>query len=389
MQNHNLLQKYDKIITESKPILEQYDLCDYCLGRFFIKKTNFSSVKKLGREIRNSINAKDTVQCYICKDIFSLSDFYVKMMLDASDKYQFSTILVGTILKQSITERDDKIRSEFCLRGVDSIKTLVTRELEKKFTKITHGIIDHLSPDITLTINFKTEHCDVKTRHLFLYGRYTKSKRGLSQKQKSCEDCYGRGCLFCDNHGIVSFDSVEGKISKVLYKKFQTEHVKFTWMGSEDKESLVLGNGRPFFAKLISPKKSDVLLPKKSHQDEIVIHDLRKIDHIPKGTIPFKSKITLLIETKNKITSEKLKELKHLDGIPIIVTDERGIRHKKIIHSLKYKKESARSFFVILEADGGLPIKRFVEGINVDPSIGKILDTKCSCRQFDINQILP
>ena len=62
---------------------------------------------------------------------------------------------------------------------------------------------------------------------------------------------------------------------------------------------------------------------------------------------------------------------------------------RKIIHSLKYKKESVRSFFVILEADGGLPIKRFVEGINVDPSIGKILDTKCSCRQFDINQILP
>jgi tRNA pseudouridine synthase 10 len=160
-------------------------------------------------------------------------------------------------------------------------------------------------------------------------------------------------------------------------------------MGSEDKESLVLGNGRPFFAKLISPKKSDVLLPKKFHQDEIVIHDLRKIDHIPKGTIPFKSKITLLIETKNKITSEKLKELKHLDDVPIIVTDERGIRHKKIIYNLKYKKESARSFFVMLEADGGLPIKRFVEGANVDPSISKILDTKCSCRQFDINQILP
>ena len=61
MQNHSILQKYNKIITESKPILEQYDLCDYCLGRFFIKKTNFLSVKKLGRKIRNSVNAKDTV----------------------------------------------------------------------------------------------------------------------------------------------------------------------------------------------------------------------------------------------------------------------------------------------------------------------------------------
>ena len=389
MQNNNLLQKYDKIVIESKPILEQYDLCDYCLGRFFIKKTSFLSVKKLGREIRKLINTKDAEQCYICKNIFSFSDFYVKIMLDASDGYQFSTILIGTILKQSITERDDRIRSEFSLRGVDSIKTLVTRELEKKFAKITHSVVDHLSPDLTLTMNCKTDHCDVKARHLFLYGRYTKSKRGLSQKQKSCDDCHGRGCLFCDNHGIVSFDSVEGKISKFLYKKFQTEHVKFTWIGSEDKESLVLGKGRPFFVKLLSPKKYDVSLPKKSQQDEIIIHDIRKIDHIPKGTIPFKSKITLLIETKNKITSKKLKELKHLCDIPIIITDERGISHKKTIHSLKYKKESIRSFFVILEADGGLSIKRFVEGINVDPSIGKILDTECICIRFDINQILP
>lgn len=388
MQNHNLLQKYGKIITQSKSILKQYDLCDYCLGRFFIKKTSFTSVKKLGKEIRNLINTKDEVQCYICKNIFSFSDFYVKIMLDASDKYQFSTILVGTILKQSITERDDKIRSDFSLRGVDSIKTLVTRELVKKFTKITHSTVDHLSPDITLTMNCKTDYCDVKARHLFLYGRYTKSNRGLPQKQKSCDDCHGRGCLFCDNHGIVSFDSVEGKISKFLYKKFQTDHIKFTWIGSEDKESLVLGNGRPFFTKLLSPKKHDVLLPKKSEQDEIVIHDIRKIDHIPKGTIPFKSKITLLIKAKNKITFKKLKELKHLGVIPIIVIDERGIRHKKIIYNLKYKKESTRSFFVILEVDGGLPIKRFVEGINVDPSISKILDTKCTCMRFDINQIL-
>ena len=73
-----------------------------------------------------------------------------------------------------------------------------------------------------------------------------------------------------------------------------------------------MGNGRPFFTKLLSPKKHDVLLPKKSQQDEIVIHDIRKIDHIPKGTTPFKSKITLLIKAKNKITFKKLKELKVL-----------------------------------------------------------------------------
>ena len=31
--------------------------------------------------------------------------------------------------------------------------------------------------------------------------------------------------------------------------------VKFSWIGGEDKESLVLGKGRPFFAEIIEPKR--------------------------------------------------------------------------------------------------------------------------------------
>ena len=32
-------------------------------------------------------------------------------------------------------------------------------------------------------------------------------------------------------------------------------NVKFSWIGGEDKESLVLGKGRPFFAEIIKPKR--------------------------------------------------------------------------------------------------------------------------------------
>ena len=51
--------------------------------------------------------------------------------------YEFSTFTVGAILKQSIIERDDKLRSKFNLHGVDGIKTAVTRELGKKFVSKT------------------------------------------------------------------------------------------------------------------------------------------------------------------------------------------------------------------------------------------------------------
>jgi len=378
--------KYDKIILQSKSILNEYDLCDNCLGRFFIRFTHLTSVRILGNQIRHSINSRIVTKCYICKNIFSNIDLYVKMMQDTSFGYKFSTFTVGAILKQSIIERDDKLRSIFQLRGIDGIKTAITKELGKKFVMKTKKHIDHLSPDTTFTINFKTEQCNVKTKPIFLYGRYLKDKRGLSQKEESCRDCKGKGCIFCNNHGIVSFDGVEGRMAKFLYEKFKTEQVKFTWIGGEDKTSLVMGDGRPFFAKLLSPKKRNIRLAKKSNLNEIVIRDLRKIDHIPNGSIHFKSKTKILVSTKNNIISNKLKKLKYLTNTPIEITDS-SRQYKKTIYNLKYKKCSLQSFTVEIEADGGIPIKRLVDGSDIIPNISSIIGIQCFCKKFDINQI--
>jgi len=378
--------KYDKIILQSKSILNEYDLCDNCLGRFFISFTHLTSVRILGNQIRHSINSRIVTKCYICKNIFSNIDLYVKMMQDTSFGYKFSTFTVGAILKQSIIERDDKLRSIFQLRGIDGIKTAITKELGKKFVMKTKKQIDHLSPDTTFTINFKTEQCNVKTKPIFLYGRYLKDKRGLSQKEESCRDCKGKGCIFCNNHGIVSFDGVEGRMAKFLYEKFKTEQVKFTWIGGEDKTSLVMGDGRPFFAKLLSPKKRNIRLAKKSNLNEIVIRDLRKIDHIPNGSIHFKSKTKILVSTKNNILSNELKKLKYLANTPIEITDS-SRQYKKTIYNLKYKKCSLQSFTVEIEADGGIPIKRLVDGSDIIPNISSIMGVQCFCKKFDINQI--
>ena len=387
MQKYGMLEEYDKIILQSKSILKECDLCDNCLGRFFISSAHLSSERMLGNKIRKLINSSAVTKCYICKNLFSNADLYVKTMQNASMEYEFSTFIVGAILKQSIIERDDKLRSKFHLHGVDGIKTAVTRELGKKFVKKTKKRIDHLLPDIIFTINFRTEQCDVKTKPIFLYGRYIKNKRGLPQKEESCQDCKGKGCIFCNNHGIVSFDSVEGKISQFLYEKFETNQVKFTWIGGEDKTSLVMGNGRPFFAKILSPKKRNVRLAKKSNLDEIMIRTLRKIDHIPNGSIHFKSKIKMLVSAKNDISSNRLKKLKQLVTVPIEITDSDNKHHKKTIHKLNYKKNSLQSFTVEIEADGGIPIKRFVDGFNIIPNISSLLGTQCSCEKFDINQI--
>ena len=110
-------------------------------------------------------------------------------------------------------------------------------------------------------------------------------------------------------------------------------------------------------------------------------------DIVTDGSIHFKSKINIHVSTKNNISSKKLKKLKQLIIIPIKISDSNNKQHKKVIHKLKYKKNSLQSFTVEIEADGGIPIKRFVDGFNIIPNISGILGIQCSCEKFDINQI--
>jgi len=117
-----------------------------------------------------------------------------------------------------------------------------------------------------------------------------------------------------------------------------------------------------------------------------MIHDLRKIDHIPNGSIQFKSKTKMLVSTKNNLSSNKLKKLKQLTDAPIEITDSNK-QYKKRIYKLKYKKHSLQSFAVEMEADGGIPIKWLVNGFSVIPNISSILNTDCFCEKFDVDQI--
>ena len=64
------------------------------------------------------------------------------MMIDAASPYSYSSFSVGAIIKPSIIDRDDVIRSKYKLKGIDGIKTDVTKELGKLFSKKTKKTFD-------------------------------------------------------------------------------------------------------------------------------------------------------------------------------------------------------------------------------------------------------
>jgi len=376
------MSNYQQIVPIANKITKKYPLCNYCLGRLFSKQLHLSSNKLLGKKL----NQNSTEKCYVCKNLFDNLNHFLKLMLDKSFDYSFKTFNIGVMIKPSIVDRDDFIRSQYKLKGIDSIKTDITKEMGKLYSKNTKKTIDHLDPDITFTINFKEELCELRSKSITLSGRYVKSERGFSQKQKSCDNCFGKGCRICNFHGIVEYDSVEGTISKLLFQKFGGTTAKFTWIGGEDKSSLVLGTGRPFFVKIQNPHKRNVRLSDVSI-NSIKINHLKSVYESPKKPLKFNSIISVKISTESQIDSKSLKKLKDLTIGPVIVYEKSGKRSEKKIFDVKYTKNSKNLFTLVIKAEGGLPIKRFVIADDITPGISTILDTPCECGEFDFLEV--
>ena len=378
---------FEKIIPKAKLILKEYDLCDNCVGRLFVKNSGFTSNKLLGKRIKNTLKKNPISKCYICKNIFSNLQSYIAKMLQVSGGYQYSTFLVGAKLQPSIIDRDDSLRSKFKLRGIDSVKTDITQQLAKSFARKTKIKIDYHRPDLAFTIDFKNDISELSIRPLIFFGRYTKNVRGIPQKQTKCPSCLGKGCFSCSFHGISEFTSVEGRISQFLFKKFGGTQAKITWIGGEDKSSLVNGNGRPFFVKLLSPKKRKLRLKKNYLQKEIDIKNLRITDEIPNVPLQFRSKVKLSVTTQNKIWTKDIKRLQKLKKTPILVLENGRKKTQKFIYEIKPRKKSPKSFSLKLTLDGGLPLKRFVEGNDVHPNLTKFLQNQCKCNEFDFQDV--
>jgi len=379
-------KKQIDLIT-SKSILREYDLCDSCLGRLLSKNTTLRSYNHLGKKIRKLLCKKPSVKCYICKNLFSNIQYYVKMMLNSASEYSFSTFLVGMILKPSIIDKDDSVKSKFKLQGIDNVKTEISRQIAREFAKQTRTKINYFVPDLTFTINIKNDSCEIRAKPLVLYGRYIKNIRGLSQKQKPCMHCFGKGCLSCNFYGISSFDSVEGKISLFLFKKFGATQAKINWIGGEDINSLTLGNGRPFFVKLLNPKKRKIKLNPKINLDGLVLKKMHMVDKIPQNAIQFRSKVKISVKTENKIKKNVLARLKSLKHKMISINEKPFKVHLKLVSDVHYRKNSDNSFQMEITVDGGFPIKRFVTGTSVNPNLNELLENKCYCTNFDFQKI--
>ncbi|MDA0755979.1 MAG: tRNA pseudouridine(54/55) synthase Pus10 [Crenarchaeota archaeon] len=369
-------------------ILKNYDLCEYCAGRLVSKLIGKPSSKSLGKKYLKKFGKSSNTKCYVCKNIFENLDYMLSNIFEKSSNLDFKTFNLGLILKNSFLERDDHIKSKFKIKGIENIKFGISIEMAKKISRRTKSTQIVNNPDLFIQANFKDESCIIRTKPIFVYGRYNKKIRKLPQKQMLCKSCNGIGCHNCNFKGLENIESIEGKISNLLIKKFEGNQVKINWIGGEDQSSLVLGNGRPFFAKILNPKKRNRILRKSLNLDAITLSELKKILIQPKGSIPFKSKVSVIVDTEKPISLTNLKKLDILENTKIHdPTKDKKILNKQI-YQIRYKKLGKTSFRLDLFADGGIPIKFFIQNSDVTPNISELLGNRCQCRKIDFKNII-
>lgn len=349
-------------------LLKEYQLCKSCLSR------------------QADVSARKTVEkCYICRGLFARLDEIAKKALASTRQYQFSTFLIGATLPTGLYEREDALRARLKIRGRESVKNQLTRELGKRLSKMTKKKVDYAKPDVTINVTIDRDggvEAVARSRPLALLCRYAKKERGLPQKSEKCPMCLGKGCNLCDGTGLGSLESIEGIMAKHLIAITKGQSPRFSWIGSEDQSSLVLGKGRPFFAKVSDPK---IRRPKKTKFGEKGIEGkvVRVLDDEPDTQARFSVKTRIVGKCERPLDNNDAKKLKALAGAQVKFESKNRTATKQIRSA--QVKTRGNEFTLTLAADGGLPIKQFVGGEQYcEPSVSGLLGAKCECTAFDI-----
>ena len=249
--------------------------------------------------------------------------------------------------------------------------------------------IDHVSPECKFEIAILDNlefTIVISIREHYLLGSYRKMKRGISQKAPLS---HGSSLVSATLNDLDRCSgSIELFINEIVKSQFNADKVKIIWTGSEDKNSLVKGNGRPFLIKADigshSPDKNKIY---KRNGIEITFQKTRS--NTIQNLHRYRQDVLLLIQIKEDVgRRDDLESLieKFVGEIRFKLNNKSIIRN--IYSSKLIGRKSNNLLEVQLRMDNGIPIKQLIGGLEpIEPSFSKHVKVPCECIYFDIIEV--
>ena len=397
-------------------------LCKTCLNRVGLVGTG--SRRNISHQL---VTRSEPGSCMICEGRTSKLESIVERVVSKLADYDFDSFLVGTTVNQRFLEREDEIRSRLRIRGREGLKTQITRTIGAGIAELTGKKVEYNKPDVTILVSLldgDSESITINPRTIWVYGRYLKNERGIPQKSKTCQVCSGLVCASCGFAG-VNIRSIQSIAKEFFRTAFSAEDCNFIWLGGEDSNSLVLGNGRPFFAEILKPKKrafdepdrptkkimaprpkrKDKLSPDESFpksldlslSDGIRFRSFRKLASKPSSIPQFKitCEVNLLSSPTEKVSQIKVAEIetKFTDCDVFVQSSRRFKRTRKHLDWIEVSEAEDHSFARLkICCDGGIPIKKLVGGDggdSVTPNLSEYIEgfRIDDSRPFDVLEV--
>lgn len=326
--------------------------------------------------------------CFVCRGLSQRVVSIELLVLRRIRRYQFQTFAVGAIIPEDVQEREDQLRSDLQIRGRETIKYEMARTVAAFLEKKTRKKVDRRRPELTVVVDFGREEIMTNSKSLFVSARYTKP-RGVLQKREFCETCSGRGCPECKD-GYAKVPSVEELVNRRFVRLLRCSKTKITWLGSEDKESIVYPPGRPFVIEAKDPQLRRVpsRMTMATGMGRSVISSARALPGRPTTTPSFVFQTRVFIDSAGQpLDRIDMSNARRLLKTTIRYRNTKGRIVEKRVHRLKIEERNGKELVASISMDGGLPVKRLVSGESVSPSLSEALGVALICRRFDILRV--
>ncbi|MBD3406000.1 MAG: tRNA pseudouridine(54/55) synthase Pus10 [Candidatus Lokiarchaeota archaeon] len=415
----------DTMIDVSKTILNEYPLCNECLGRLFAwlatgttniqrgrsiklvllmigdeflrggdrKKASeylqilagngmMKSARRLAKDAGIPFELKET--CHLCTKDDSVFERIPRITNEVDEilqDYEFDTFLVGSVPFPQLVERQDEICARYNLLNSEPLKSSFNREFGKKLFEKLKREVDFSKPEIVVIYDMLKDQISLQVNPLFIFGKYRKLERGIPQSRWDCGECKGKGCEECDGTGRRYLDSVSEYIGKPAVKIAHAARFKVHAAGREDIDALMLGDGRPFVLELSEPKKRKLNLEVLAHEinkeayGKIEVHDLEfsersRAQDLKKDASENIKEYVASISTEKEISEELLRIAeKRFKDIEIEQRTPNRVAHRrsdlvrvKHVYEIKLKRKEKLLLEGSFKVQGGTYIKELISG---------------------------
>ncbi len=261
-------------------------------------------------------------------------------------------------------------------------------------------------PNLYFELDWKFNTFSFRISPVYVEGTYNKFSRSIAQTRHDCRPCRGTGCPKCDGTGKTTQESVQELLATVFVPLFEAKELIFHGAGREDVDVRMLGNGRPFIAEMVSPRKRST--------------DLKVLEKKVNVAFPEKILVSLLhfvskprvAEVKNALHAKRYRALVECEGnvdvkslesksgkkveveqfTPERVEKRRAIKtrqHWVILE--KAEQASPQTLEIELQCSSGMYVKEWISGDRgrSKPSLAEWLKLKCACKELDVLEILP